>query len=119
MLGRRFCPRIRGLKKQRLYRLDAKRDYGPLANLVGRADRMIDPQVITRMGLAAGVLMPLLLVIPLMLGWQYRITRAKHMITRQELDRRRAAATGPRSPEDDLPSPPTGVLIAPIVPGEV
>jgi TnpA family transposase len=47
MLGRRFCPRIRGLKKQRLYRLDAKRDYGPLANLVSRADRMIDPQVIT------------------------------------------------------------------------
>jgi TnpA family transposase len=46
MLGRRFCPRIRGLKKQRLYRLDAKRDYGPLANLVGRADRMIDPRVI-------------------------------------------------------------------------
>jgi TnpA family transposase len=47
MLGRRFCPRIRGLKRQRLYRLDAKRDYGPLAGLVSRADRMIDPQVIT------------------------------------------------------------------------
>ena len=47
MLGRRFCPRIRGLKKQRLYRLDAKRDYGPLASLVSRADRMIDPQIIT------------------------------------------------------------------------
>jgi TnpA family transposase len=46
MLGRRFCPRIRGLKKQRLYRLDATRDYGPLAGLVGRADRTIDPQVI-------------------------------------------------------------------------
>jgi len=46
MLGRRFCPRIRGLGKQRLYRLDAKRDYGPLAGLVGRADRTIDPQVI-------------------------------------------------------------------------
>ena len=46
MLGRRFCPRIRGLQKQRLYRLDAKRDYGPLAGLVGRADRTIDPQVI-------------------------------------------------------------------------
>ncbi len=46
MLGRRFCPRIRGLGKQRLYRLDAKRDYGPLASLVGRADRTIDPQVI-------------------------------------------------------------------------
>jgi TnpA family transposase len=46
MLGRRFCARIRGLGKQRLYRLDAKRDYGPLAGLVGRADRTIDPQVI-------------------------------------------------------------------------
>ena len=47
MLGRRFCPRIRGLNKQRLYRLDAKRDYGSLAGLVNRADRMIDTQVIT------------------------------------------------------------------------
>ncbi len=46
MLGRRFCPRIRGLGKQRLYRLDAKRDYGPLAGLVSRADRTIDPQII-------------------------------------------------------------------------
>ena len=46
MLGRRFCPRIRGVQKQRLYRLDAGRDYGPLAGLVGRADRTIDPQVI-------------------------------------------------------------------------
>jgi TnpA family transposase len=46
MLGRRFCPRIRGLQKQRLYGLDVGRDYGPLAGLVGRADRTIDPQVI-------------------------------------------------------------------------
>jgi hypothetical protein len=44
MLGRRFCPRIRGVGKQRLYRLDARRDYGPLAGLVSRADRTIDPQ---------------------------------------------------------------------------
>jgi TnpA family transposase len=28
MLERRFCPRIRGVGKQRLYRLDAQRDYG-------------------------------------------------------------------------------------------
>ncbi|MGZ3317049.1 MAG: Tn3 family transposase, partial [Isosphaeraceae bacterium] len=28
------------------YRLDAQRDYGPLAGLVSRADRTIDPQVI-------------------------------------------------------------------------
>jgi TnpA family transposase len=46
MLGRRFCPRIRGLKKQRLYRLDTDREYGPLASLVNRADRTIDAQVI-------------------------------------------------------------------------
>jgi TnpA family transposase len=46
MLGRRFCPSILGLQKQRLYRLDVERDYGPLAGLVGRADRTIDPQVI-------------------------------------------------------------------------
>ncbi|MBV8382628.1 MAG: Tn3 family transposase [Planctomycetaceae bacterium] len=46
MLGRRFCPRIRGLQKQRLYRLDVGRDYGPLSGLVGRADRTIDPWVI-------------------------------------------------------------------------
>ena len=41
MLGRRFSPRIRGLKKQRLYRVDT-RDYGTLGSLVGRADRKID-----------------------------------------------------------------------------
>jgi TnpA family transposase len=46
MLGRRFCPRIRGVGKQRLYRLDVQRDYGPLAGLVNRADRTIDPQLI-------------------------------------------------------------------------
>jgi len=46
MLGRRFCPRIRGIQKQRLYRLDVERDYGPLSILVGRADRTINPQVI-------------------------------------------------------------------------
>jgi TnpA family transposase len=46
MLGRRFCPRIRGLQKQRLYRLDVGRDCGPLSGLVGRADRTIDPWVI-------------------------------------------------------------------------
>jgi TnpA family transposase len=44
--GRRFCPGIRGLQKQRLYRLDVGRDYGPLASLVSRADGTIDPQII-------------------------------------------------------------------------
>jgi hypothetical protein len=44
MRGRRFCPRIRGLPKQRLYRLDVGRDYGPLAGLVGRADPRSTPR---------------------------------------------------------------------------
>jgi TnpA family transposase len=63
MLGKRFCPRIRGIQKQRLYRLDVERDYAALGNLVDRTDRTIDAQVIAeqwdRMGqfyasLAAG-----------------------------------------------------------------
>ena len=41
MLGRRFSPRIRSIKKQRLYRIDT-RDYGVLWSLVGPADRKID-----------------------------------------------------------------------------
>ena len=41
MLGRRFSPRIRGIKKQRLYRIDT-RDHGVLGSLVGPADRKID-----------------------------------------------------------------------------
>ena len=41
MLGRRFSLMIRGLKKHRLYRVDA-RDYGTFGSLVGRADRKID-----------------------------------------------------------------------------
>jgi TnpA family transposase len=46
MLGRRFCPRIRGLHHQHIYRIDPDRDYGALATLVGRADRTIDTRAI-------------------------------------------------------------------------
>ena len=46
MLGRRFCPRIRGVQHQRIYRIDPAREYGPLKSLVGRADRTIDTGVI-------------------------------------------------------------------------
>lgn len=46
MLGRRFCPRIRGVQNQQIYRIDADRDYGALKNLVSRADRTIKPDVI-------------------------------------------------------------------------
>ena len=41
MLGRRFAPRIRGLKSQRIYRIDKAKDYGALALLVDRWDRTI------------------------------------------------------------------------------
>ena len=34
MLGRRFCPRIRSVQHQRLYRIDRDRDYGILTDLV-------------------------------------------------------------------------------------
>jgi len=36
MLGRRSCPRIRGLQEQRLDCLDVGRDHGPPASRVGR-----------------------------------------------------------------------------------
>jgi TnpA family transposase len=41
MLGRRFSPRIRGLHKQRIYRIDTDKDYGPLSSLVNPNDRTI------------------------------------------------------------------------------
>lgn len=46
MLGRRFCPRIRGLRRQRIYRIDSNHDYGLLASLVNRADRTLKPALI-------------------------------------------------------------------------
>jgi TnpA family transposase len=41
MLGRRFSPRIRGLHKQRIYRIDTNKDYGPLSSLINHSDRTI------------------------------------------------------------------------------
>lgn len=41
MLGRRFCPRIRSMQKQRIYRIDQQKDYGVLKSLVNRRDRTI------------------------------------------------------------------------------
>ena len=46
MLGRRFCPRIKGLQRQRIYRLDRDREYGALEPMVGHANRTIDIKVI-------------------------------------------------------------------------
>jgi TnpA family transposase len=41
ILGRRFAPRIRGLKKQRIYRIDKEKEYGSLTPLVDRWDHSI------------------------------------------------------------------------------
>ncbi len=41
MLGRTFCPRIKGISSQRIYRIDLKKDYGPLEILLNRHDRTI------------------------------------------------------------------------------
>ncbi len=63
--------------------------------------RTLDPNMITRLGLVQGIVLPLLLVVPLALGSRYRITRERHMLTRQELDRRRAAAHAPPAEADE------------------
>lgn len=52
--------------------------------------------------MVAGVVVPLLLVVPLLMGFWYRITREKHANTRRELDRRRAAQHEPPPVEDHL-----------------
>jgi len=52
----------------------------------------LDPQIVTRLGLVAGVLVPLLFLFPFALASRYSITKSKHMLTREELDRRRAGA---------------------------
>jgi len=44
MLGRRFCPRLRGLHKQRIYRIDTERDYGALAHLLKRSEQTLNPE---------------------------------------------------------------------------
>jgi Na+/melibiose symporter-like transporter len=63
--------------------------------------RTIDPHIVTRLGLVAGVLVPLLLVLPFALGTRYSITRASHARIREELDRRRKSAH--LKPLDEVP----------------
>jgi TnpA family transposase len=46
MLGKRFCPRIRSMHKQRIYRIDKNRDYGCLEPLVSPSDRTINLRLI-------------------------------------------------------------------------
>lgn len=41
MLGKKFSPRIRGVQRQRIYRIDKNKDYGSLLPLVSSSDRLI------------------------------------------------------------------------------
>ena len=47
MFGKRFCPRIRGLHRQWIYRIDPDKDYGPLDPVVNRKERTIHLDWIT------------------------------------------------------------------------
>ncbi len=42
MLGRKYSPRIKGLHKQRIYRIDRNKDYQSLNSLVNRKDRTLN-----------------------------------------------------------------------------
>ncbi len=42
MLAKRFVPRIKGLHKYAIFRIDTERDYGPLSNLVNKKDRTLN-----------------------------------------------------------------------------
>lgn len=44
MFGKRFVPRIRGLQKQAIFRIDTEKDYGPLGVLLQKKDRTLHPE---------------------------------------------------------------------------
>jgi Na+/melibiose symporter-like transporter len=52
----------------------------------------LDPAVVIRLGLVAGILVPVLFIIPFLLASRYSITRKRHAETRAALDLRRGAA---------------------------
>ena len=41
LLGKRFVPRIKGLKKYAIFRIDTEKDYGPLSVLLDKKDRTL------------------------------------------------------------------------------
>ena len=47
MFGKRFCPRIRGLHRQWIYRIEPQRDYGPLTALLRPSKRALHLDWIT------------------------------------------------------------------------
>jgi len=61
----------------------------------------LDPALVVRLGVVGGVLTPIFFVIPLLLGFSYRITRASHAKVRAQLAELRAAHGGPPKGEAD------------------
>jgi TnpA family transposase len=43
MYGKRFSPRIKGLHKHAIFRIDTEKDYGPVAVLLEKKDRTLNP----------------------------------------------------------------------------
>ncbi len=44
MFGKRFIPRIKGLQKQAIFRIDTAKDYGPISILLKKKDRILHPE---------------------------------------------------------------------------
>jgi TnpA family transposase len=44
MFGKRFVPRIRGLQKQAIFRIDTEKDYGSIKVLLEKKDRTLHPE---------------------------------------------------------------------------
>jgi TnpA family transposase len=44
MFGKRFIPRIKGLKKQAIFCIDTQKDYGPLSVLLKKKNRILHPE---------------------------------------------------------------------------
>lgn len=59
----------------------------------------VDQGMVMRLGLVAGVLVPVLYIVPFCLGFVLRITRESHQHTLAELERRRAAARASAGPD--------------------
>jgi TnpA family transposase len=44
MFGKPFVPKIKGLQKQAIFRIDTKKDYGPIKVLLEKKDRILHPE---------------------------------------------------------------------------
>lgn len=63
----------------------------------GRTTTAVDPDAVFRLGLVAGICVPLVYIIPLAIGSMYRITREEHAEIRRRMDARRGAADPPQN----------------------